>query len=817
MKYLKTYFLLILFISIIKSDSLLDDFYKKAFGGATSSKDELFLPLIVNGKEKAEIFVLIKDKKIFLQKNDMEYIISFIKVNYHKEFKYTIEKDGFGAISQISKNGIVAKLDYKNVLLNINIPPKYRKLQKIIFNRFRKIDINESIFPQKYSGGMNLYLNYSGNGNQDKDFKFEPFKGSIEPFLNINSYVLDTRFRYDGKKYHRGNVKVTKDVVDMNLRVQVGDIYLPSHNLHSSQNVLGLKLEKIFNMSHENYNRNTYRINSYEFFLKFKSKVEVYINDRLNKTLNLEAGTNNIYDLSIPTGVSQIKLRIIEDSGKIEFIYFDDFNYNELYQKGITKYGLGVGVSYKDTDGKRDYNQTDKILSTYFDYGLFDSLTVKSGLQLKDKFSSVSMQTIYGTSYGIFDFNYLKSFNKYLNKNIDGSKYQLRYRVNIFNTNLSLTGEKTEKNFKSISNYQSAVKDTDVDGSLFRISLSRTLFKGVSTYSSFSKYSNINGKKREDFSIAFTKNFSSKLYVRLTFDYNKYLDEKEDTKRVYLTLNYNFGNYRSRYEHTRNYNKSNSANSYQNNLYLGHRTKGVYHYDNSIELRNKNDSDNLLLRSNVVDEKYRLNLNYNYNKFNVASRYNHNLNAQLSSGIFFAGNNWTIGKPTSSSFIIVENDKKLKKKPLGLKGYQKAYEKHYKSFVMDLGDYSHRKLNVEEKSLNLGVDILNPRQSFISKYRTGSVMNITVQSFYSAGGRLINKNTNEPIKLQIIKAVNRDTGKKEISFTNDNGDFSIADVSEGTYDVTIFRKTGKEKISRFSFKVKKDEEKSIILLGTIKI
>ena len=207
------------------------------------------------------------------------------------------------------------------------------------------------IYPKIISGASNFYVNLNANDESGK-FKTKPISGSNEFFLNYKNFVLDGRTNYSDKKLHRGDIKITQDIPEKNLRYQYGDVYLPYNTRLSNIRTLGVKVEKIFDMSYKYNNRDNYRVNSYEFFLKENSLVEVYVRGKLEKTLNLQAGTNSIYDLNIPTGVHIILLKIIEEGGKIEFIEFNDFSYTELYKKGYLRYGLGTGVDSKSVKQK---------------------------------------------------------------------------------------------------------------------------------------------------------------------------------------------------------------------------------------------------------------------------------------------------------------------------------------------------------------------------------------------------------------------------------------------------------------------------------
>ena len=83
-----------------------------------------------------------------------------------------------------------------------------------------------------------------------------------------------------------------------------------------------------------------------------------------------------------------------------------------ILRKGLMKYGIGYGItSYKDSNGKIKYNKDDKFLSLYFDYGLTNNITLKSGLQSLDDYKSYALDILYGTKFGLFDFYQVNHLN----------------------------------------------------------------------------------------------------------------------------------------------------------------------------------------------------------------------------------------------------------------------------------------------------------------------------------------------------------------------------------------------------------------------
>ena len=794
-------------ITLSAQSSTLDDFYKKAFGGmSNNSKSEIFLPLVINGKTHTEVFVLRKGQNIYIKENTVKYIIGLLKPKYKEAFPYKVDKSDFISTKQITKKGITIVFDETKIELKVTIPPKLKKAQEVNLHRNYNREKGNITPKEDYSGGATLYLNQSYSKEQN-EFERLPLTGSSELFLNIHDVVIESEFRFNEEledKIRRDNIKLTKDDKTNQLRYQVGDIYLPQLNRMTRSQSLGISVEKIFNMD-EDYHQNISRINTFEFFLKNRSRIEIYVNNRFSRGFNLDAGTHNLYDLNIPTGLSHIKLKVIQESGKIEYIEFNDFDYSELYKEGVSRYGIGVGIgSQRDNNGKIIYDKEDKFASLYVEYGLNSVLTLKAGANLKKDYQSVMIEPIIGTPIGLFDTYAIGSHQK--EDKIDGSKYGMNYRTNIGSINLSLGTEKIQKGFMPISNYSNT--ENSLESTLYRGSISTPFIYKSNLSLSASQYTKEEDKK-EEYHIDFRKSFTQNLDVLVSYDYNKDITNSNNNQEVYVTLNYRYGNGNAQY--------SEYTEEQKHTLSLSHRTEGYYGLTSNLDLEDTPSNQRVTLRTNLRDEKFRLNSSYNYNTQKDSSISNQSLSTQFATGIYFAGDTFSISEPIDSSYIIVENGDKTKNNPLGIIGYHDIDDKPYSSFIVPNTDYRTKKMVVNELNLPMGMDVVDAEQYFLSSYKSGSVMKIEIKSFFSVQGRLIDQK-GEPIALRAFKIFNPNTGTKEMAFTDEQGAFLLGNMEIGEYNAILFRQKGDSDVSKFSFSVKEEKGiKNLIEIGDIKV
>ena len=276
-----------------------------------------------------------------------------------------------------------------------------------------------------------------------------------------------------------------------------------------------------------------------------------------------------------------------------------------------------------------------------------------------------------------------------------------------------------------------------------------------------------------------------------------------------MTLNYRYGNANAQY--------SEYIKEEKHQLNLSHRTKGYYGLTSNLDLEDTSSSQRVALRADVRDEKFRINSNYNYSTQKSGSIASQTLNTQLATGIYFAGDTFSISEPIDSSFIIVENGEKLEKNPLGITGFHDIDDKPYSSFVIQNTDHRIKTLMANELNLPEGMNVIDVEQSFRSNYKSGSVMHIDALSYYSVKGKLVDQN-GKAIALRAFKVYNTLTGVKELTFTDEKGGFLIPNMDIGEYNAILFRKKGENDISKFSFSIKEREGmKNLIDIGTVKV
>ena len=762
----------------------------------------LYLDLKVNNVLHDEIFVDIdKFDTIFIKEHTLKYIASLLKEPYNQQFKIHINPQGLATLASLEQLGIKASYDTNDHTVSVFIPIEIKTATDISLTfKIEQKDDNNTILPAVVSGGANFYLNKNYYRSHGKDIQNNPFTLSSDLFLNIYDFVLESRLYYDDrtKKVQQGRTRLIKDDIARKLRYKLGYITLPVHNKQAQRNVFGVSVEKVFEIGGMN-TQNFQRTNSHEFFIQNDSNVEIYVNGRYKTMMRLRAGSHNIHDFHLQTGLNNIKLKIIEDGGKIETISFNDFSYYEILKKGQIRYGMGMGFDSQQTFFKWDYDKDRKSTSGYLEYGLFDSLTLHAGIQKNADYLMQSTELYVGTNFGIFNPYIVTSSNNGIET---GYKKGLNFRTNISALNFNFNYASIDKNYIDTNHYSLENNNTQ-ESSLYSANIYTDIGMGVTMGASASSYTK-NDFRENNYGLRFQKNFKNinlELNLERTEQSNKTYNDK-----IYLRFTYRFN---QKY----NVDYSSYINEKKHSIDLNYQSEGMYGLNSTLRLEQNNYGKGYNVRANLNDEKFAINTNYNSKISNENNIENDNLSVQLATGVAFVNTKATITAPVQSSFIIVDNDDTLEK-PLSINN-SKDDSFVYDSYTINQSDYSQREINIDESSLKFGTDLKTKNNTVKTHYKSGSIFNIEINNYYSIKGSFYNKDTKLPISKKAFKVFNTSTGEKSMSFTDEDGEFTIPQLGLGIYNITFVQERGYDDVAHYQFSILKESDESLINLGVI--
>ena len=797
-----------------------EELFAKMFGekSASNSVTDLVVPLIINTRYGRKTKLNIINGKTYVVSEDLESSLNeFLKSDVmEKIFDIkNITQEGI-SLDILAPLGIRAYFDENDVAVKITINPEIIKKSNYSLSsrkRMSEQDFNKIIksASEPLSGVSNFYLRDSFSSTDNgRVLVRAPATLNNRTFVNVYDYIIDSGLRVTEPKGGEQNVNtvnrdytsISKDFPRSNMRVKIGDVALTNFGRMRSKNILGISLLKHYDIT-KRMNQSI-RVNSKNIFLENESRLQIFVNDRLVRTMDLEPGEHDISDFPFSTGLNNVRIEITDILGNKRTIDFDEFNFTELLKRDVSTYGLSVGVVSKKTpDGSLTYGDV-PVVSAYYNYGLIDGLTLRSGVQFSDQISSYGGELLLGSNFGLLSIFGVQSKTSMYGL---GSKYGLSFTHFINGYALKVQKEVVDEMYKSIGEAITA----NEAGNLFSASISKNV-RSIGQLSLLYQNNQSVLLDTQAYGLEYIKSFSSEWDLRASFR-KLYSADTENISGTF-TLSYRPKLSRLSYRTELAYANEDINEKYELNLNNnGHYgLNGVYTYQDR-------GSENSLqsLRANYLQNAYTINSDYSYtNSDNGASSRQGALSA--SSGIAFVGNKASMTQPISNSFILVKNDDRFDENPLGVVLYNE--NEPSSSFVMPVGDYAMKKVTISDKNLIFGAEIIQNEYELVTKYKTGKLVLIQPKFILSAKGRLLDTSQNE-LSRKVFKLFKKEKdgtlrlfGEENIFFTNSKGKFLLGSVEEGTY---IAKEINVAHPHSFTFTIKSQEEdaQGLVNLGDI--
>lgn len=206
--------------------------------------------------------------------------------------------------------------------------------------------------------------------------------GNLDLAIDLNQWIAQGFLYYAGDKQrglNRGNLLLTRDFKDKDVRLNFGDISTITKGLQTSIPMLGANVSKcrsIFtNPTYSSFSRE-------EFFLNVPSEVEVYVDGILFDKVELSGGSHVIQDYPIIQGLNNVTLKIKSPTGFIETVNLNKFFFPEKLARHQTEYYLTVGFpAYNTSTGSYDYQFEKPTLSSLYRLGVTDDATIMAYFQ----------------------------------------------------------------------------------------------------------------------------------------------------------------------------------------------------------------------------------------------------------------------------------------------------------------------------------------------------------------------------------------------------------------------------------------------------
>ncbi len=758
----------------------------------------LTIGLTLNAKYVGQIDVKIDPKTndgVFDQTRFLNMMKPLLGRATHTKMRSAFEdKQTYIPFSTLNDVGLSIEFDQLSLSLAVTSGADSLSTQDLALKR-RSTEPNPSLYqsPSVFTAGVNVTASQRFE-HRDTAGETQRPQWVLNGLVNVGGFegvTIEGGARHSGRrdgKWERSNIIASKDFFDSALRLTAGEITPRTQSFQGAQRVLGVGLYRSYsNIRPFQIVRPTGRR---QFNLEEESKVDVYVNEILVETIELEKGSYSLSDFPITSRANDVRLEINGRSGRNQVLEFDVYGGSELLAPGISDFGFFLG----NRQGAAEFDYSGgAALTGYYRKGLTGQLSAGATLQATEQAQQLGLLLTYGNRYGLFD---MEAATSYQDRDAaTGSAYRLNYR-NTFSLiaendlRISANGEYRTQRF------QGAFDDLEFAPQKWSSALQASWIgpKGWSATLGLTaaERRGLNGGVSSAFNAALSRRMGN-----FQFGGSFAMGENasgERSERIGFTLGYRpLGAFSS----TAQYNSA----EHQMQLDLSHRPRQRLEALNlSAQIQ---DSDR--------GRRYRANMTYNHNRFESSIQHNHIETSQvglqgsqtdvqsrtdirLSSFIGLSNGAIGVGRPVQSGFVLANKHRSLKDSVVEIKNGQQLVARPGflgAAVIPITRPYAVNKFDISVEPLPLGYDLgdgsitVFPGHGSSYKAPIGSDASRTAMGFLLQNGEPMALISGVVSPIGILKDIEK---WQRPLFTNRAGRFVADRLRPGEYEIIVAEK-----------------------------
>ncbi|MGH6652315.1 MAG: fimbrial biogenesis outer membrane usher protein [Sphingopyxis sp.] len=621
-------------------------------------------------------------------------------------------------------SGITVTYDPQTLELNFTIPAERRLARSVIVSPLDRERIGEVITPADVSGYVNIrgtfdYIHAGGN----EGFASPLFL--LDGATRIGGVVAESEAIWqpgvNGVDFQRLGSRLVYDDQKNLIRWTAGDLQTIARGFQNAPDIAGLSIFRSYSVLQPQQIIRPRGDRS--FRLDRPSAVEVEINGQVVRRLQLNPGVYDLRDFPFTQGANNIRLSVLDDSGRSEVLNFNLFLDQTQLAKGLSEFGVYAGV--KAPLGLRGPHYSDDYMATgYYRRGMSDYLTLGVNAQIDKDSRMVGTEAVVATEIGTFATNLALSDIDRLGTGYAGTLtfQRLIQRRDGQADTLNLFVETRSKKFGPVASF---FIDNPYDfelGGGYSHAFTNQVYAGLDA-----RYSHGRGNRNDLHSYRLNAGFRISPTASLTGDVRYEKDSRGDRIGAFLSLTIRFGRYttaRADYE-TR-----------QNRTRLSYQTlkgQGVGSYNITADVDRSDVSSGFNFNGNYIANRAELGLTH-FGSFtdDFGRRTSQRTSFRMGTSLAFADGAVSVGRPIYDSFAIVKPHKTLKGTDIALDptpfGYTANSGMLGAATHPSLSSYADRTITVDAPNAKTGTDLGQGSFKLFPSYRSG--YHLTVGSEY---------------------------------------------------------------------------------------
>ncbi|MDA3812505.1 MAG: hypothetical protein PF518_19480 [Spirochaetaceae bacterium] len=760
-----------------------EDLFLSVFGDSLNSVQIIPVPLFINDQYSNDINIQISPQNDNISIEALK-LIEILKGQIQSEIINTIELNINSENDTIDSSlldslGMNTFYNKKELTLFIDIPLDLKK-ELIVDLKQNKNSLNGIILrPSPFSAYINLYssLNLSVSGIPSDREILVPVNLGFDSAFNFNSYVFegDIQLNYnDLITVSNWNARIIKDIESRNIRMKGGTINYPVTQLQSYVPLTGISISRNFSL---NPYENTQSLGKQSIILDSPSTVEIHVNGRLLKKLDLPKGKYLLENMQLDSGANNVEIKIKGISGEEQSLFFfQPFNISIL-KKGLSDFSSTLGIYENEMEIP--------YYSGYFRYGLSDFLTLGANIQSDFNMFNSGISLLLGTIAGNFSLEGSLSYDdgldwaasifyRYTNSRFP---YKNNWSITATYRGINYSGIRLEKVNNTIplrlSFYYGQILPGNINTGLTINRNFNSSWDGGST----------------EFVLYLSRHFEKGLLVNL-FANEKIDDSGENEFSAGLSMTINLQNKNETITSSSSWPGAAIESTWQKSSESRIRGYNINAGISGLPAATKYTPYGFNLGGEYRGYKFTSSFNHNSSFLNINDISLHNSSLHFNSALVYADSTLAMTRPVYDSFVIFKPSETFKKYSIGINPEGKSYgallEGKGNAVLPGFNSYRKGQILLEAIDLPIGYDLGESAYTFMPTYKSGAMVTVGSSAVIYAGGFLTNDSGKPQIlSAFIIRSLDDKNREEELFFTNREGYFEIYGLTEGNWMIEL--------------------------------
>lgn len=647
--------------------------------------------------------------------------------------------------------------------------------------------------PAAVSGYVNLFATAGYDRQSGSAGQYDVPEAVLEGAVRLSGVVLEAEadLHMDGTAAPKG-ARLIYDRPDDALRFTAGDIQPAGFGV-AAPSLYGISIEKSYHKLQPT--RSIRPTGRRSFRLERGATVDVLINGRPLRRLNLGPGEYDLDDLPLTAGSNAIKLLIKDETGREETLDFDILFDRSLLQPGLSEWQVAAGLP---ADSPPELSEADAApyVSAGYRRGLTESLT--GALRAEGDEASVNngLAALMQTPAGLLQLEATGSLSAG-----GGVGWALAANFDLAPALLEWSDSAALRLGLDLASAEFTLPGASGTGSPERLRVtgaySRDLTAGVTGTISGSYTIEAENETPYTLGASVSRSFGGGLSMSLSGSYGSDAAPSQDDRAAFDLSGLSvFGRLNYRLGAASNVNLGYDVGAARATTRVGTREgSGAGSWSAELEFVRTAPDD-----ERPVENALEASLGYTGNRFEVSASHGrefHRLNGvrhihngvTFGTSVAFADGLVAMGRPVRGSFALVETHPSLKEHTLRVSPAedQEAARSDLlgAALVSDLSAYASTRLPYDVEDLPLGYDLGNGAFDLLAPYKAGYRLSVGAGFGATVTGSLRNEE-GQALSLRAGQAFDEKNPARKIDlFTNEAGRFGAQGLGGGNWIIEV--------------------------------